>query len=92
MFRSAAEELARIQTDLVYFAHLVGKDEFERDVLTPLSNVKANEVEQLLARSHYTEVFDSRELVQGILDGKAAIFHNNRVWLVDVYGPRSRNI
>ncbi|SDN93621.1 GerA spore germination protein [Paenibacillus sp. yr247] len=84
--------MPEINVDLVYFGHLMGSDEFSRDITIPFSNVQINEVGHLLKRSQYHLVTDSKTLIKGILDGEVAIFHGEKVYLINVYKPDSRAI
>lgn len=81
-----------INVNLVYFGHLIGSDELYRDVTIPLTNVRANEVQALLTRNQYKLTPDSKSLIKGILNGEAAIFHNNNVYLIDIFKPEARSI
>ena len=82
----------QINTDVLFFAHLVGNDNFNRDVLTPLLNVNANDIDNLLQQSQFVEANDAKQCVKAILDGHAAIFYGQKTYTVDVYGPPSRSI
>jgi len=84
--------LPEINVDLVYFGHLLGNDEFMRDIATPFANIQANEVGQLLQRSQYHQILDSKSLIKGILDGEVAIFHKENVYLINAYKPDSRTV
>lgn len=81
-----------IHVDIVYFAHLIGSDEFSRDIMIPFSSVLENEVQALLRRSQYQSVSDSKILIKGILNGDVAIFHHGNVFLINAYKPESRSI
>lgn len=81
-----------IQIDLIYFGHLVGASELERDVILPVTNVQADEADRLFERSQYRPVHTMKDAVKSILDGQAALFYRNKVFLVDVYGPETRSI
>lgn len=81
-----------IDVDVIYFGHLIGNEEFDRDVITPLTNIKPNEVKELLQRSQYQRKNDSKSVVVGILSGKVAIFYQEQVYLINVYGPAARSV
>ncbi|QKS44750.1 spore germination protein [Paenibacillus cellulosilyticus] len=81
-----------INVNLVYFGHLVGAEELSRDVTIPLTNIRENEVQALLTRNQYKLTTNSKSLIKGILNGEAAIFHNDNVYLMDVYKPEARSI
>lgn len=84
--------LPLLQSDLVYFSHLINSDIYERDVLNPLRNIKFEELDDLLKESQFSKFSDATATVNGILDGKAALFTPQGVFLVDVYGPEKRSI
>ncbi|WP_435922244.1 spore germination protein [Paenibacillus sp. DYY-L-2] len=84
--------LPLLQADLVYFSHLINNDIYERDVLNPLRNIKSEELGDLLKESQFSEPPDAKDTVNGILDGKAALFAPQGVFLIDVYGPEKRSI
>lgn len=81
-----------INTDVVYFLHLTNSTIFNSDILEPISNIQLEEMDQLFKQSRFVEVHYSKDVVLGILTGKAAIFHEKRVFLVNVYGPPARNV
>lgn len=81
-----------LKVDLVYFAHLVGMDDFNRDVSFPLSNIRPDEVKDLFSRSQYIKESDSKAVIKSILEGHAALFHAGQVYLINVYKPDSRAV
>lgn len=81
-----------LQAELVYFPHQINSDGYERYVLGPLRNIKREELGDLLKESQFTPASDAKSAVNGILDGKAALFVPEGVYLIDVYGPEKRNI
>lgn len=78
-----------IDVHLVYFSHLVDNDKLTRDVLNPLVQADFADV---VKQSQYAPIVNAKELIQGILSGKVAIFFQNHAYLVDVYGPQSRPV
>ncbi|RJX38130.1 spore germination protein [Paenibacillus pinisoli] len=82
----------KIGVDLVYFSHLLGSEEFTRDVIIPLDKVDPVDVGVLLERSQFYSSTDSKTVIIGILEGKVALFHEGQVYLVDVYKPDARAI
>lgn len=82
----------QIDTDIVYFDHLSGSDELSRDVIGPLTNVQKDEVSRLLKQSQYKKVEDGKQVIDGILSGEVAIFHQGQVHLINVYNPTTRNV
>ncbi|MCQ6562798.1 spore germination protein [Paenibacillus mendelii] len=82
-----------VNVHLVYFDHQVDHDKLYREVMNPLIHVHAEEeVPKLLEQSQFTLVRDSKELVEGILSGRVAIFSNSKTYLVDVFGLQSRSV
>ncbi|MDQ0165548.1 tetrahydromethanopterin S-methyltransferase subunit G [Bacillus horti] len=95
-FEDAVDILHRsfpeIQVEIIYFGHLIGNEEFERDVHTPLLNIKQSEIERLFKQSQFTKAHTHSEVIDGILKGQVAIFHGKQVHLIDVYGPVARAV
>lgn len=81
-----------INVEIVYFGHLVGNEELERDVVQPLATSSPDEVAQVFERGQYKRSTDVKELVDSILAGKAAIFYKQCAYLADVYGPAARPV
>ncbi|WP_176560323.1 spore germination protein [Brevibacillus dissolubilis] len=78
--------------DVVYFAFLVGNDEFLRDIAMPFSDVTESEAALRLTQSQYMPVNNSKDCIKGILNGKAAIFFQDVAFLVDISHPIGRSI
>lgn len=81
-----------ISVDIVYFDHLIGTEEFNNNVIVPLSNIQLWNIQELFKRSQFQKVTDSKSLIKGILDGQAAIFHQTNCYLVNVNKPNARSI
>lgn len=81
-----------IQVDLVYFPHLVDHMQLSREVIDPLSNVETDDLSSILEQSQFEEADDPKKIVIGILSGQVAIFHDEKVYLVFVYGPQARGV
>ncbi|GIO43017.1 spore germination protein [Paenibacillus apis] len=84
--------MPELRADLLFFAHQLDAQAYERDVLRPLLNIKREELEQLLRRSQFIAVEDVVHTVHGILNGYVALFLPQGVYLVDAYGPEKRSI
>lgn len=82
----------QIETDIVYFDHLSGSDELSRDVIGPLMQVQKEEVPKLLRQSQFVKAEHGKQLIDGILSGEAAIFHQGRAYLISVFNPTTRNV
>ncbi|MFC3769381.1 spore germination protein [Paenibacillus sp. GCM10012303] len=76
----------------LYFEHLVDTQKLIQDVFIPLSHAKADTVSEILRRSQYKKVRDSKEMIIGVLSGNVAIFHGSVPYLIDLYGPAARSI
>lgn len=81
-----------LSVTLLYFDHLVGKNELNREVIGPLKNVTKNDLPQLLKQTQFQIPPNSQEAVQDVLSGKTIIFHEDTVYSVHVYGPETRSI
>ncbi|TNJ62475.1 spore germination protein [Paenibacillus hemerocallicola] len=82
----------QVKADLLYFDHLVDRDKLFRDVMNPLLSVQADEMSELLSEAQFSATAASKELVLGILSGKAAVFYKQVAYLVDVFGFQSRPV
>ncbi|CQR57944.1 spore germination protein [Paenibacillus riograndensis] len=88
IFRSFPE----IRTDIVYFPSIVDQKMFTDEILAPFAQVQLDEVEQLFQQSQFTRVTDSKTVIEGILAGSVAIFHDKNIYLLDIYGPKTRTV
>ncbi|KWX87754.1 hypothetical protein AMQ83_11195, partial [Paenibacillus riograndensis] len=88
IFRSFPE----IRTDMVYFPSIVDQKLFTDEILAPFAQVQLDEVEQLFQQSQFTRVTDSKTVIEGILGGSVAIFHDKNIYLLNVYGPKTRDV
>ncbi|WP_410514194.1 spore germination protein [Paenibacillus sp. BR2-3] len=95
-FENCADVIHRtfpdIHTDIIYFPLLVDFKLFTSVILEPFANIQIQELEQLFKQSQFVEVAHSKDAVLGILEGKTAIFNGDKVFLVDVYGPKGRSV
>lgn len=95
-FKNCSDLIHRTFPDLnvsiIYFGHMVGSKELERDVIMPLLTAHAGEIDCLLERTQYVKTDNMKSVIKGILDGEVALFHENQCFLVDVYGPEARAI
>ncbi|WP_254551512.1 spore germination protein [Brevibacillus sp. MS2.2] len=81
-----------IQTDIVYFGHLVSKNELRNDVIQPLLNIQLDELQNLLSWSQFVETQNTKDVILGILNGSVAVFTPNGTYVVAAYGPATRNV
>lgn len=81
-----------IETDIVYFSHLVDTTSFIKEIQEPFSKIRLDEVDQLLLQSQFTTESDPKQVVVGILEGNVAIFHRGMVYLLDIYAPETRGV
>ncbi|MBP1156868.1 MULTISPECIES: spore germination protein [unclassified Paenibacillus] len=77
---------------LIYFDHLVDKNELNREVINPLKNVTNDDLPQLFKQSQFQMPQNTQETIEDIVSGKTVIFHGDDVYSVNVYGPESRTI
>ncbi|KMZ42159.1 MULTISPECIES: spore germination protein [Bacillales] len=77
-----------IQTDIVYFGHLVSKNELRNDVIQPLLNIQLDELQNLLSWSQFVETQNTKDVILGILNGSVAVFTPNGPYVVEAYGPQ----
>lgn len=81
-----------IHADIIFFDHLIDKHKFINDVIIPLENIRQEELSALLQQSQFTRQDETTKVVRGILDGDAALFVPQGVYLISVYGPEKRAI
>ncbi len=81
-----------IAADIVYFDHLIDKDALHKEILQPFANIQADELGRLLQASPFNASSNGKVIIEGILRGDAAIFHESNIYLVALYGPSSRPI
>ncbi|MBW7475607.1 spore germination protein [Paenibacillus oenotherae] len=81
-----------LHIDLLYFGHQVDHDRLYQDIMNPLLTGEAEVIPTILKQSRFASVSDPKELIIGILSGKAALFFQNDVFLADVFGSTSRAI
>lgn len=81
-----------IQADILYFDHMVDKQKFINNVVIPLENIRREDLNGLLQQSQFIREVDTTKVVRGILDGDAALFVPQGVYLISVYGPKIRPI
>ncbi|MEC0244436.1 spore germination protein [Paenibacillus chitinolyticus] len=85
-------EFPELEITLFYFKHMVSPDLFEREVLTPLENIQADETDELLKNSIFIRVTEEKLLIEKIVSGWAALFVKGTAYTVDIYGPEVRAI
>ncbi|MET3852572.1 MULTISPECIES: spore germination protein [unclassified Paenibacillus] len=78
--------------DVIYLAYLIGNDELLQEIIRPFTDTDEEEVKTVLSRSQYVVVVDSKECINGILNGKAAVFFRGSTYLVDIAKPAGRSI
>ncbi|KIL39822.1 spore gernimation protein GerA [Gordoniibacillus kamchatkensis] len=81
-----------IGVDVLYFGHLVDNHQLAQDVLNPILHIRADEVHMLLRQTQFWPAADSKELIEGILSGQVAIFNGADTYLVNVSGPKERQV
>ncbi|MGG3454970.1 spore germination protein [Paenibacillus rhizolycopersici] len=81
-----------LQVEMIYFEHLIDNHKFTHNVVKPLENIRREELGALLQQSLFQREDDPVKVVRGILDGNAAMFVPQGVYLISVYGPQMRAI
>lgn len=81
-----------VQIDLVYFNHQVDQIKLYEEVIQPLSNTDRDQIPALLTQTKLSLATDTKEVIIGILSGCVAIFFNKEVYLIDVFGLKSRSV
>ena len=81
------------QTDVLYFHHLVEKAELDRAVLLPLQNANnSSAIGNLLLQPQFVEETDAKQCIKAILNGSAAVFHQNKTYSVNVTRKERRGV
>ncbi|QNK55665.1 spore germination protein [Paenibacillus sp. PAMC21692] len=80
------------QLDMLYFSHLVGNEEFTREISDSFRSITPDEMEEVLSRSQYKPALDCKSASKGVLDGNVCLFHKGSVYLVSVSLPETRSI
>jgi hypothetical protein len=95
-FRECADIVHRtlpdLAIDMIFFEHLLGSDQFTRDVAVPFMDAKIEDVRRLLQRSQYVEILQNKPLIKAILEGSVAIFFDDRCYVVDVSKAEERSL
>lgn len=76
--------------DLIYFEHLIDQKKLNDQLLIPL--IGGEETALLLGPLRPFAVFDSNELVNGVLAGGVAIFAADGIYVLNVYGSDGRTV
>ena len=77
---------------IIFFTHLVNENRFKSEILEPFYHATNESVSTLLARSLYKEESDVKKIIHAVLEGQVAVFYQDHVYLVDVSGPKQREI
>lgn len=82
-----------LEIEVLFFGHLVGEEELRNNIVQPFSNIKNDEVINILRRKEFKQEEDINSMVNGILEGKAlVIFKNSLAYAVDIYVPKTRSV
>ncbi|WP_270181514.1 spore germination protein [Alkalihalobacillus sp. CinArs1] len=84
--------LPDLQLHLFYFQHLLDDEMFQTELLKPLYQVREDEMLTVFNRFTYMASDDIHEITQKILNGYAGILFQDKVYLIDLYGPKERSI
>lgn len=81
-----------LQVHLFYFQHLLDEEMFQAELLKPLYQVNNEEIDTVLKRFNYMSADSIDEIDKKVLSGYVAILFQDKIYLVDLYGPKQRNI
>ncbi|WP_127579371.1 spore germination protein [Paenibacillus koleovorans] len=81
-----------LKVDLLFFNHLISKEDLTRDVIVPLTHVEPHELPQMFARTQYVQVDTCEAAVKKILEGQVALFHKGTAYLANIYNPETRSV
>lgn len=85
-------ELPHLGVHIVYLDTLTDETKMQHEVWEPLHDLESSQLEALFRQSQFKEQKDAKDLITGILAGKAAIFAEEQVYLIDVAGSQGRTV
>ncbi|SFB39020.1 GerA spore germination protein [Cohnella sp. OV330] len=86
------EKLAGSGAELIYFPTLVDLDCLQRDLIRPLSQASPEQLNSLLSGAPYRTATDLKSCAKSIMDGAAAVFAGQDVYLFDAPKSTGRKI
>ncbi|MDX8360431.1 spore germination protein [Cytobacillus sp. IB215316] len=82
----------RVDVRLIYFEYMVDKQTLNSDVIDKLEDLDPEEVHSFLQQSQFQPSHENKEVVKAILDGNAAIFHENNTYIFEATKLETRAI
>ncbi|MFC4810704.1 spore germination protein [Paenibacillus sp. GCM10023250] len=83
---------ARLNIDLLFFSHMIDSQKLDREVLSPLLSAPEGKLLDVLGRLSFERKRENKQIVEDILSGSIALFHQSDVYIVDLYSPKGRQI
>ncbi|MYL64647.1 spore germination protein [Bacillus hwajinpoensis] len=77
---------------IIYFLHMVNENLLEMDLLVPIYHASDETRLPFLKRSNFHKTDDEKKVIDGILNGEAAVFHHDHAYLINISGPKQREI
>lgn len=80
------------QIDLVYLTSQIDTANLYNYIVEPLESTPDEEISDLLYQTRFAETTDSKTLILEIAAGQAALFYQDKVYLVDIAGSNTRSV
>ncbi len=81
-----------LSISIIYFLHLVNDQLLKMELLEPLYHASEEASLPFLRRSNFHKSDDEKKLIDGILKGEAVVFHKEQAYLINISGPKQREI
>ncbi|THF73291.1 spore germination protein [Cohnella fermenti] len=75
-----------------YLVSVVGQEPLFRDIVHPFGTSSEEDLPAILDYAPYRLADDTKKCIEGILAGHAAIFREDKAWLVDLGEPQGRSV
>ncbi|REE78922.1 GerA spore germination protein [Paenibacillus taihuensis] len=85
-------EFPNLGVHAVYLNTLISGAKLQNEVFKPLHDLEPDQLTTLFQQSQFEKQTDDKALILGILSGKAAVFAEEQVYLIDVRGAEGRAI
>lgn len=86
------KDFPELAVTVLYFGHTVDSKKLLGEVIEKFLQIQSHDLERLFQSSLYVLTTDEKQLVNGILGGNIAVFHQNRAYLIDAASPEKRSI
>ncbi|WP_242057365.1 spore germination protein [Guptibacillus hwajinpoensis] len=84
--------LPELSISIIYFLHLVNDQLLKMELLEPLYHASEEASLPFLRRSNFHKSDDEKKLIDGIIKGEAVVFHKEHAYLINISGPKQREI